>query len=70
MIDANTIHYEVTIEDRKAYTRPWTMAWALVREAQPGFELLEEACWEGERALPTIREQGLRPYFGDTWRSR
>ena len=70
MIDINTIHYEVTIEDPKAYTRPWTMAWALVREMQPGFELLEEACWEGERALPTIRQQGFRLYFGDTWRSR
>jgi hypothetical protein len=70
MIDADAMHYEVTIEDPKAYTRPWTMAWALVREAKPGFELLEESCWEGERALPAIRAQGFRPYFGDTWRSR
>jgi hypothetical protein len=70
MIDVDAMHYEVTIEDPKAYTRPWTMAWALVREAKPGFELLEESCWEGERALPAIRAQGFRPYFGDTWRSR
>ena len=68
--DATHMNYEVTIEDPKAYTRPWTMAWALVREMRPGFELLEEACWEGERALPTSRKQGLRVYFGDTWRSR
>ena len=46
------------------------MAWALVRDTQPGFEILEEACWEGERAAPRFREQGYRYYFGDTWRSR
>jgi hypothetical protein len=70
MIDADTIHYEITLEDAKAYTRPWTMAWPLVRDRQPGFELLEEACWEGERALPVFRESGYKYYFGDTWRSR
>ena len=52
MIDQNTIHYQVTLEDPKAYTRPWTMAWPLTREVQPGFELLEVACREGERVLP------------------
>jgi len=70
MIDRDTIHYVITIDDPKAYTRPWTMAWALVRDTQPGFELLEEACWEGERAAPRFREQGYRYYFGDPWRSR
>jgi len=70
MIDLDTIHYEITVNDPKAYTRSWTMAWALVRDTQPGFEILEEACWEGERAAPRFREQGYRYYFGDTWRSR
>jgi len=70
MIDPDTIHYEVRLEDAKAYTRPWTMAWAMVREKQAGFELLEEACWEGERALPVFRKSGYKYYFGDTWRSR
>ena len=70
MIDSDTIHYEVTIEDPKAYTRPWTMAWALVREKEPGFQLLEEACWEGEHDLPRFRELGLRGYFGKSWKSR
>jgi len=70
MLDLDTIHYEVTIEDAKAYTRPWTMAWPLVREKEPGFELLEEACWEGERAAPKMRVLGYRYYFGDTWQSR
>jgi len=70
MIDLDTIHYEITVNDPKAYTRSWKMAWALVRDTQPGFEILEEACWEGERAAPRFREQGYRYYFGDTWRSR
>lgn len=70
MVDRDTIHYEVTVEDAKAYTRPWKLVWALVRETESGFELLEEACREGERDLPRIREAGYRHYFGDTWRGR
>lgn len=70
MVDADTIHYEVTIEDPKVYTRPWRVAWALVRVTEPGFELLEEACREGEQSLGRIREQGYRFYFGEGWRTR
>ena len=70
LIDPDTIHYEITLEDPKAYTRPWTMSWPMLRETDPGFQLLEEACWEGERDLPKFRELGFRYYFGDTWRSR
>jgi hypothetical protein len=70
LIDPDTIHYDVTIEDPKAYTRPWKVAWALVREKEPGFHLFEEACREGERDLGRIREQGYRFYFGEGWRTR
>jgi len=70
MIDPDTIHYEVTIEDPKAYTRPWKMAWALVREKEPGFQLLEEACLEGEHDRPHLRSQGYKSYFGQTWKGR
>lgn len=70
MVDRDTMHYEVTVEDARAYTRPWKLVWALVRETESGFELLEEACREGERDLPRIREAGYRHYFGDTWRGR
>ncbi|MSO83016.1 MAG: hypothetical protein EXQ53_06940 [Acidobacteria bacterium] len=70
MFAPDTIHYQVTLEDPKVYTRPWTMVWALVRQTEPGFEIMEEACREGERDLPRIREQGYRPFFGETWRGR
>ena len=71
MIDRNTMHYAITLDDPKAYTRPWTMAWPITRnDDDAALGLFEEACWEGERNLPAVREQGYRYYFGETWRSR
>jgi hypothetical protein len=70
MIDPNVIHYEITLEDPKVYTRPWKMAWPMLRETEPGFQLLEEACWEGERDLPHFFKLGFGYYFGQPWRSR
>jgi hypothetical protein len=46
-----TLHYEATLDDPKLYTRPWTMAFNIRRETKPGYEILEFACWEGERDL-------------------
>jgi hypothetical protein len=70
MIDPDAIQYEVTLDDPTVYARPWKLAWALVREKEAGFELIEEACREGERSLGRIREQGARFYFGAPWRFR
>ena len=70
LIDADTIHYEITFEDPKAYTRAWKMAWPLVREKEPGFQFLEEACWEGERDVPRFLKSGYRFYFGEPWQGR
>ncbi len=70
MIDRDTIHYEVRVEDPKVYTRPWTLVWALVREKEPGFELLEEACREGQRDLDTLLQSGMKYYFEKPWQGR
>jgi hypothetical protein len=51
-VDANTINYEATIEDPKAYTRPWKIAFTHKRNPEKGFELYEDACIEGLSAAP------------------
>ncbi len=46
-VDANTMNYEVTIEDPTVFTRPWTMR--VVQRRLPDDEMWEWACHEGER---------------------
>ena len=46
--DANTMTYEVTIDDPTVFTRPWTMRSAERR--RPADELWEFACHEGEKS--------------------
>ena len=43
LVDANTLKYEATLEDPTVFTRPWTIAFTLDRNTQPGYEFLEEA---------------------------
>jgi len=50
LIDLNTIHYQATIEDPKVFTKPWTIAAALVRNAGKDSELWLEECYEGEKS--------------------
>ena len=66
LIDADTIHYEARIDDPKVYTRPWTMVSAFRRNKEPGYELLEQACYEGNRAVEGAEGVGLKPYRGVT----
>jgi len=65
MIDPNTMHFEGTIDDPKAYTKPWKIVWPMVRETDPKFEFLEEACREGEHDVPRFRGAGMRFYRGN-----
>jgi hypothetical protein len=48
-IDPDTIKYEVTIDDPKTYQRPWTVSFPIY--AEPGYQLFEYACHEGNYAM-------------------
>lgn len=50
--DADTLSYEVTIEDPAMYTRPWKVAIPLAREE--GYRMFEYACHEGNTAVELI----------------
>lgn len=65
MIDPDAMHYEMTIEDPKVYTRPWKMAFGIRRNKDPE-ELWEVACHEGNRGQYPGESSGLKPYFGVT----
>ena len=58
VVDADTIRYEATFDDPTVYTRPFTMRLNLGRavrgEAATTYELMEEACHEGERNTPAL----------------
>jgi hypothetical protein len=51
-VSANTIHYEVTIDDPKMYTRPWTLAIPLERDDE--YRLFEYACQEGNHSVENM----------------
>ena len=51
-VSANTIHYEVTIDDPKTYTRPWTLAIPLERDDQ--YRIFEYACQEGNHSVENM----------------
>lgn len=59
-VSANTIHYQVTIDDPKTYTRPWTFAIPLERDDE--YQLFEYACHEGNHSVENIlRAASQRP---------
>ena len=51
-VDADTIDYEVTIDDPNVYTRPWKVAIPLNRD--PTYVIYEYACHEGNVAVAGI----------------
>ena len=51
-VDANTLRWEVTVDDPKTWTRPWTFGLPLKKDSsQPVFEY---ACHEGNYAIRNI----------------
>jgi len=55
-VDADTILYEATIEDPKAYAKPWRVAMPLSRD--PEYTVYEYACHEGNYAMEDILNAG------------
>jgi hypothetical protein len=50
--DANTLQYQVTIDDPGTWTRPWTISFPWKRE--PVYGMFEYACHEGNYAMRNI----------------
>jgi|TARA_B100000953_G_C17727601_1_gene327731 hypothetical protein len=55
-LDADTISYEVTIEDPKPFTAPWTVAMPLNRDTT--YQIYEYACHEGNYGLENSLRAG------------
>jgi hypothetical protein len=58
--DYDTLHYDVTIDDPKAYTRPWSgsfnVAWTYTNwDGSPGGEIHEYFCQDNERDYGNLR---------------
>ncbi len=67
MLDAGTMHYQATIDDPNVYTRPFTIAVALRRNAAANVELWEEACYEDNtESMGHFRKIGYQTYPGIT----
>ena len=50
--DADTLQYEITIDDPKTWTRPWKVAYPLKQD--PAYGMFEYACHEGNYGLRNI----------------
>jgi hypothetical protein len=48
-VGPNRINYQLTVNDPKTYTAPWTAAFPITQE--PGYKLFEYACHEGNMAM-------------------
>jgi len=51
-VTPDTIRYEVTIDDPKTHSRPWTMTFPLTTQA--GYQVFEYACHEGNYGIRNI----------------
>jgi hypothetical protein len=51
-VDANTIQWEVTIDDPKTYTKPFKMALPIRKQAD--YQIFEFACHEGNYGMRNI----------------
>jgi hypothetical protein len=55
-VDANTIDYEVTVDDPEVYAKPWKVDMPLTRD--DSYKIYEYACHEGNEAVGNILRGG------------
>src|SRR5262249_41336311 len=55
----NTLHYEATIDDPGAYTKPWTVSWDIAW--RPSGELTEYICQENNKYLHRLTDDFGQP---------
>jgi hypothetical protein len=58
----NTLHYEATIDDPGAYTKPWTVSWDIGWRANG--ESTEYICQENNKYLHRLTDDFGQPVFG------
>jgi hypothetical protein len=58
-IDPQLVEFELTVDDPKTYVAPWTLRMTLAH--QPGYEIYEYGCHEGNRSVPNALS-GERAY--------
>lgn len=49
-IDPQMVEFEIRVDDPKTYVAPWTLRMTLT--SQPGYEIYEYGCHEGNRSVP------------------
>jgi hypothetical protein len=54
LIGPDHINYEVTVEDPKVFTRPWTMRMILYRRKEPNAQLLEYECYAFDEVTDSL----------------
>jgi hypothetical protein len=50
LVSPDKLTYEATIEDPRAYSKPWKLALIYARNKQEGYEQMEDSCYEGAAA--------------------
>jgi len=58
----NVLHYEATIDDPGAYTKPWTVAWNIPWRSNA--DLAEYICQENNQYLLRLTDDFGKPLFG------
>ena len=53
-VDADTIRYEVTVEDPNVFTRPWEMSLLFYRHKEENFRLLEYECFAFDNLFQAV----------------